>query len=150
MNAFFSQVADGSIEAIGVRPACPEPVREEAAARAQAAFGTALPEEYLLFLATSNGFLSGNDLIVYYVADPASSKDYLRVQDSPTELFQANEHCHGLKLPKGSIALGENDLGLFVYDPKTAEYKIVDSSSFEEFDAYDSFEELLLAAAEPA
>ncbi len=129
-----------------LRPPCGPEALEQAKQKIQAIYAP-LPAEYLQFIAKYNGLVA-EDITVYYVVDPASTEPTLQ-SSGPMELLTANAEFHKEGLDDLYIALGECDIGIFVYDSEEKEFVMIDTEGFDEFDGYLSFEDMLLDLIDP-
>ncbi len=148
MQLFIRKVQSGEIPNATLRTGCSAEALDQAKQKIQS-LHCQLPAEYVDFLALHNGFQGADDITVYYVADASSSEEVLKNPKAPTELIQANEVYHSRGLNPLWLVLGECDLGLFVYDSEAKEYVIIDPSGFDEFDGYDSLEDMIMDMIDP-
>ncbi len=147
MQLFIRKVRAGEVLNASLRTRCTPETLDLATERARGLY-CSLPPEYVDFLALHNGFHCG-DITLYYFADPGSAEEILKDPKTPAEFFQANEVCHSRGLKRRWVSLGECNLGLFVYDSDKKEYVVIDPAGLDEFDAYDSLEDMVMDMIDP-
>lgn len=112
------------------RPPCYPDALAAAIEECRSRLGFELPQFYRDFLRLTNGWTVGASSF-YYVVDPDSPLEWLRVPEGSLELFCANEACRACGMDPKLFAFGDNEFILYCYDTRTGQFEWREKSGLE-------------------
>ena len=97
----------------------------------------AMPQDYVDFLRIANGF-AWNGVLFYSTDQVTDPEDGFTLDD----IVSANEDFEERTDTDGKLLIGRSDEDLFVYNPQEKIYEVLDFTSLDQMETYDSFESL--------
>jgi hypothetical protein len=97
-----------------------------------------LPEDYVAFLELSDG-IDWNGAVVYGTERKAESHERPFLEG----FLEANQALRDGEPFRHLLALGESGMELYVYEPQSDKFSIIDRLSVDTYETCDSFDDLL-------